>query len=691
MRRNKTYKVHLPLLAVMLLIFSFTLQVYSQDTTETPEQKNARMEWWRDARFGLFIHWGIYSVPAGVWKGKRNYAEWIRNDAQIPLKVYEKFVNQFDPVKFDAEKWVQMAKDAGMKYIVITSKHHDGFCMFNSKYTDFDIMSTPYKKDVLKELADAAHKAGIKICFYYSIMDWHNYNYLPRRNWETNRPTKGANFALYVQYMKNQLHELLTNYGKIGILWFDGEWEKNWNNKYGQEIYDYVRKLQPDIIVNNRVGTTRNGMEGFSKNHKMIGDYGTPEQQIPATGLPGVDWETCMTMNDHWGYNKHDNDWKSAKELIRNLTDIASKGGNYLLNIGPTAEGVFPPPAVERLKEIGKWMKVNGESIYGTKASPFENLTWGRCTQKEIDGNTRLYLHVFDWPQDGKLIVPGISNNPKEAYLLSDSNETQLSIEKKGDGLVITLPQTTPDSINSVVVLDVVGKPDVYNPPKISARYNIFTDTLNVHTIAERKNADIRYTTDGTIPTAESPLASNDIVLTKSATVTARCFLGENPVSAPESAKFEKVDVNPSKEIANTKHGIKYSYYEGTWDSLPDFNNLKPLSSGIMKNVEIIKKSKVINHYGFQFSGYIQVPADGVYKFYTSSDDGSCLYVDGNLVVNNDGHHADQEKDGVIALAKGFHSLQITYYQGGGNRDLKIYYEGPGLTKQIIPNSILFY
>jgi alpha-L-fucosidase len=552
-------------------------------------------------------------------------------------------------------------------------------------------MSTPYKKDVLKELADAAHKAGIKICFYYSIMDWHNYNYLPRRNWETNRPTKGANFALYVQYMKNQLRELLTNYGKIGILWFDGEWEENWNNKYGQEIYDYVRKLQPDIIVNNRVGTTRNGMQGLSINGKMIGDYGTPEQEIPATGLPGVDWETCMTMNDHWGYNKHDNDWKSAKVLIRNLTDIASKGGNYLLNVGPTAAGVFPPAAVERLKEIGKWMKVNGESIYGTKASPFEKLAWGRCTQKEINGDTRLYLHVFDWPQDGKLIIPGISNSPKEAYLLSDPNKTKLNVEKKGDGLVISLPQTAPDSINSVVVLDVVGKTDVYNPPKITAKYNIFIDTLNVYTKAESPNVDIRYTTDGTIPTAQSPLALNSIVLTESATVTARCFVGDNPVSASEKAAFEKVAVNPPKENVDAKPGLKYSYYEGTWDSLPNFDKLSPVSSGVMKNIDIIDKSKVINYYGFQFSGYVNVPADGVYEFYTNSDDGSCLYVDGNLIVNNDGHHAAQEKSGAVALSKGLHSLLVTYYQGSGSRDLKIYYEGPGLSKQLIPDSALFY
>lgn len=691
MKKNINTKFSFTIIFALIFLLAANVQIFSQEQSETPEQKEKRLEWWKDARFGLFIHWGLYSIPAGEWKGKTNYAEWIRNNAQIPLKVYDKFVNQFDPVKYDPEKWVQMAKDAGMKYIVITSKHHDGFCMFDSKYTDFDIMSTPYKKDVLKELADAAHKAGIKICFYYSIMDWHNPDYLPRREWETNRSTKGANFDRYVQYMKNQLHELLTNYGKIGILWFDGEWEENWNNKYGKEIYDYVRKLQPDIIVNNRVGTTRNGMQGLSKNGEMLGDYGTPEQEIPATGLPGVNWETCMTMNDHWGYNKHDNDWKSAKELIRMLTDIASKGGNYLLNVGPTSQGTFPQQAVDRLKRIGEWMNVNGESIYGTEASPFENLTWGRCTQKQIGDDTRLYLHVFDWPQDGKLVIHGISNESKGAYLLSDPDKKNLDVQKKEDGLEISLPFSAPDSINSVVVLDIAGKPDVYNPPVISAKYNIFIDSLKVNLTADKPNVEIRYTEDGSIPAPDSPIFTNEIVLKTSATITARCFKGENPVSASSKASFEKATPTPSIEVENTKPGLKYSYYEGAWDSLPNFDTLQPKSSGVTQNIDIVKESKQINHYGIKYTGYVNIPVDGVYKFYTGSDDGSCLYIDNKLIVNNNGHHAMIEKSGVAALSKGLHNLQITYYQGGGNRDLKVYIEGPGIPKQEISNSILFY
>ena len=619
-----------------LLIFSalifFSLEINSSAfAQETAKEKNARMEWWRDARFGLFIHWGLYSIPAGEWNGKTNYAEWIRNNAQIPLKVYDKFVNQFNPVRFNAEQWVKMAKDAGMKYIVITSKHHDGFCNFDSKYTDFDIMSTPYKKDILKQLVDAAHKAGIKIGFYYSIMDWHNPNYLPRRPWETDRSTKGADFDKYVQYMKNQLHELLTNYGKISVLWFDGEWESTWNNKYGKEIYDYVRKLQPDIIVNNRVGVGRNGLEGFAKDGETIGDYGTPEQEIPATGIKGVDWETCMTMNDHWGYNKNDHNWKSAKELIRMLTDIASKGGNYLLNVGPTSEGVFPAAAVERLKEIGDWMKVNGESIYDTKASPFANLKWGRCTMKETEDGTRLYLHVFDWPADGKLIVPGIMSKPKSAFLLADKSKNSLNIARNEDALEIELPSTPLDSINSVVVLDFDGKPDIYNPPTISAEYNIFIDSLNVKIQSENPHAQIRYTTDGSTPTSTSPIVNHEITINNSCTVSARIFFNNKPVTSTSQAAFKKVNPSPAVNANNIQPGLKYSYYEGEWDLIPNFAEIKAVDNGVMKNFDVIQHSKREDYYGFSFDGFIKLESDGIYKFFTSSDDGSRLYIDDNI------------------------------------------------------------
>src|SRR5688572_405704 len=317
--------------------------------SESKEHRDARMKWWREARFGMFIHWGLYAIPAGEWKGKevKGIGEWIMNYAKIPVPEYEQLAGQFNPVKFDAKQWVRIAKDAGMKYIVITSKHHDGFCLWDSKVSDYDVMATPFKRDILKELADACREEGIKLCFYHSIMDWHhpdaqapNYPDYNRRKGEPN-----PNWARYrEEYLKPQLKELLTNYGDIGVMWFDGEWVPDWTEEQGKELYAFCRSIQPKLIVNNRVGKARNSMKGMNKYAGAAGDFGTPEQEVPPTGFPGVDWESCMTMNDTWGFKKNDENWKSEKKLIHTLIETASKGGNFLLNVGPTAEGEIPPP-----------------------------------------------------------------------------------------------------------------------------------------------------------------------------------------------------------------------------------------------------------------------------------------------------------------------------------------------------------
>ena len=673
-----------------LMLISF-LTLHAQDfTKETKKQHDARMQWWRDARFGLFIHWGLYAVPAGEWKGQTDYGEWIRTSAQIPLEEYDKFTDQFNPVKFDADQWVKMAKDAGMKYIVITSKHHDGFQLFDSKQSTFNVMHTPFKRDVLKELADACRKEGLKMCWYHSIMDWHHPDYLPRREWEKDRSTEGADFNRYFEYMKAQLKELLTNYGDISVLWFDGEWESTWNTKYGKELYNYVRRLQPDIIINNRVGAGRSGMEGFTKEGEFSGDFGTPEQTIPATGLPGVDWETCMTMNDHWGYNKNDKNWKSTKEILQMLADIASKGGNYLLNVGPTAEGVFPPESIERLKAIGEWMKVNGESIYGTKASPFQKLDWGRCTKKTIENNnTRLYLHLFNWPQDGKLVVPGIFNKVEQAFLLSDKN-IKLETARNEDAVNIFLPLQAPDSINSVIVLDVAGEEDISSPPDIDTTFVQFIDKINVPVKTDRKNVTIHYTLDGSIPTANSPLAKESIPLDDCALVSARCFRDGKAVSGTSQAVFTRVWPSAAEKLDNPSGGIKYSYYEGDWDKIPNFSELVPKKEGILNNFDFSPRIEV-EHFGFEYTGYVKVPKDDVYAFFTDSDDGSSLYINDKLIVDNDGLHGLTQKRGIIALAAGYHKIRVCYFEKTGGDDLKVYIEGKKMKKRLIPSEFLFH
>ena len=420
---------------------------------ESAAQKDARMGWWRDAQFGMFIHWGAYSVPAGTYHGERmpDIGEWIMNNAQVPVNEYEQFVRAFNPVKYDANEWVRTAKDAGMKYIIITSKHHDGFALFNSKVSSYDMVdASPYHRDVIKALAAAAHTQGMRFGVYYSIMDWHHPDAQAPNAPKYNSSTlKNPNFSRYVEtYMKPQLKELLTQYPNIDVLWFDGEWIADWNDERGRALYDWLRTIKPGLIINNRIGHTRQGLNGFAAPGSGVGDFGTPEQLVPGTGLPGVDWETCMTMNDTWGYKSYDDNWKDTRTLVRTLIDIASKGGNLLLNVGPTSQGQIPPESVARLREMGKWMRANGDAIYATTASPVAAPEWGRYTAKA----GRLYAMVFDWPKDARLSLTGITSKPTGAHLLGDARP--LAIDQAGDGFVVRLPAVAPSSLASVVVLE---------------------------------------------------------------------------------------------------------------------------------------------------------------------------------------------------------------------------------------------
>lgn len=438
-------------LLLMLLAFQTSLLAESSwpYADETAAQRDSRMAWWRQARFGMFIHWGVYSVPAGTYNGKQidGIGEWIMLRGKIPVAEYKAYAKQFNPVKYDPDSWVRLAKEAGMKYIVITSKHHDGFALFDSKVTDWDIVdATPYGKDLLKPLAEACRKHGIKLGFYHSqAQDWNH----PGGAASGGKKWDPAQEGSMDEYIKNiavpQVKEILTNYGDIAVLWWDTPRDMN---KERADMLQPLINLQPGIITNNRLGG------GYR------GDLETPEQHIPATGLDS-DWESCMTMNRTWGFKSYDHDWKSTEILIHNLVDIASKGGNYLLNVGPTAEGEIPQPSIERLKAIGKWMKINDESIYETAASPFRKLPWGRCTKKTFINGATLYLHVFDWPQDGKLHLPGLENEVQQAFLLA--NFRKLKTSKDDTGVTIELTGEPLDAIDTVVVVKVAGKLHVEN------------------------------------------------------------------------------------------------------------------------------------------------------------------------------------------------------------------------------------
>jgi len=406
---------------------------------ETKEQKDARMKWWREARFGMFIHWGVYSVPAGTYQGKQigGIGEWIMNRGKIPVAEYKAFAKQFNPVKYNPEKWVLLAKEAGMKYMVITSKHHDGFALFDSKVTDWDVVdATPYGKDLLKPLAKACAKHGMKLGFYYSqAQDWnHPGGAAAGGHWDK---AQDGDMDQYIRTIAvPQVKEILSNYGPVAILWWDTP--MGMNAARAEMLLPLIR-LQPGIITNNRLGG------GYS------GDTETPEQSIPATGFKDRDWETCMTMNDTWGYKSYDNNWKSVETLIRNLVDIASKGGNYLLNVGPTSEGLIPEPSVERLKAIGQWMKVNSEAIYATQASPFKRLPFdGRATVK---GNT-LYLHVFQWPEGG-LKIAGLQGEVASVKALDPSIRLgKHECTRDDEQILLSIPAPEkPDPADTVVAV----------------------------------------------------------------------------------------------------------------------------------------------------------------------------------------------------------------------------------------------
>ena len=681
-------------LAVLLVLSSFgcrpgedeeNLNVEIKDPLkETREAFDARMDWWREARFGLFIHWGLYAVPAGEWNGETNHAEWILQTAEIPVDEYEGFAPQFNPIKFDAADWVRIAKDAGMKYIVITSKHHDGFCLFDSAQTDYDVMdATPFKRDIMKELAEECRKQGLKICWYHSIMDWHHPDYLPRRSWEK-RPSDDADFNRYVEYMKAQVKELVTHYGEIGVLWFDGEWEATWTPDRGMDLYRHVRSLQPDIIINNRVGKGRAGMAGTYDPAGASGDFGTPEQEIPATGLD-YDWETCMTMNDHWGYNKNDDHWKSETDLIQKLSDIASKGGNFLLNVGPTAEGLFPQESVDRLAAMGRWMKTNGESIYGTSAGRFEKLEWGRSTTK---GRT-LYFHVFDWPVDGRLIVPGLLSKADRVFLLSSPGQ-MLDMTLEDGRSVIRVPSEAPDTAVSVIACTFSAEPEIVRSPKIEAESDIFTDSLEVRISTSLNDPEIRFTLDDSAPTEKSALYSGPITLDETATVSCRIFQSGRPISETVKARFVKVSPRPATEGDDLQPGLVYLYCEGEWDRLPDFTSSPIVSRGTASLVDLsVPNRKEL--FGLRFDGFIEVPETGVYIFALDSDDGSRLWIGEDLVVDNDGLHGSERAVGRYALEKGKHPLRIAYFNKTGGSDLAVFYSGPGFEMRTLPAEVLYH
>lgn len=421
---------------------------------DSPEKLAARLAWWSEARYGMFIHWGLYSqwgchYPGADGRLLDGKTEHMMRHLRLPFALYSTIASVFNPVKFDADEWVRVAKAGGMKYIVITAKHHDGFALWDSAANGYNVVKrSPWKRDAIRELAEACRRGGLRFGVYYSLgRDWedrdvptsvkHDGN---RRSNDWDWPDETAkDFTRYYERkVKPQVRELLTQYGQIDLLWFDTP--ERIKPEQSVELMRMIHELQPGCIVNQRVGNRH-------------GDYRVAEQEIPAGGWADA-WETCMTLNRHWGYYRGDEDFKSTETVVRHLIDIASKGGNFLLNVGPDGEGVIPAGSVARLREVGAWLARNGEAIHGATASPLPQPSWGRITAKKgSDGVTTLYLHVFAWPTDGKLVVPKLAGEVLSANLLGGG---PLSIRRDAAGVTLAgLPAVASDPISTTLVVRV--------------------------------------------------------------------------------------------------------------------------------------------------------------------------------------------------------------------------------------------
>jgi alpha-L-fucosidase len=418
-----------------------------------------RLTWFRQAKYGLFIHWGLYAIPAGEWKGKfvPGIGEWIMNRAQIPVREYEQLAGQFNPRKFVAEEWAQLAEDAGMKYVVITAKHHDGFALFDSKVSSYDVVeATPFKRDVLKELSAACARHGLRLGFYYSqAQDWHDPNGAGN-SWDYG-PDDKKDFDRYLrEKAEPQVKELLTGYGPVALVWFDTP--RMMNGERAQRFIDLVRSLQPQCLIDGRLGAR--------------GDYVSTGDNVVPDVVQGEAWETPATINHTWGFKKDDQDWKSPGEVAFKLVDIVSKGGNYLLNVGPTAEGLIPEASQAVLRHVGRWLKVNGEAVYGAGPSPFGD-ELGEYTSKDAKDlrGEKLYLPHTEWrvtTRPGKLYftffveprvpfpLPAMKNAVKRAYRLADGADLELKTE--GGRTLLNMPRPMYDSMATVVVVEIEGE-----------------------------------------------------------------------------------------------------------------------------------------------------------------------------------------------------------------------------------------
>jgi alpha-L-fucosidase len=446
--------------SLLLLVFSLALPSKAIPNQETEAQREARMKWWTEARFGMFIHWGLYALPARH--------EWVKKQEAITEEAYQKYFDHFNPDLYNPKEWARLAKAAGMKYFVVTTKHHEGFCLWDTKYGDYKATKTPYGKDLIKPMLEAFRAEGLRVGFYHSLLDWHHPEYPVDRNHpmfnnlEFKKKAANRDIRKYAEYLHNQVRELLTEYGPIDCLFMDfsfpGENGKGRNDWQSEKLLKMIRELQPQIIVDDRLDLL-DVPGGW--------DYRTPEQFMPQEWLTvngkRVPWETCQTFSGSWGYHRDEATWKSVRQLVVMLAEVVSKGGNLILNVGPTARGTFDDRAKERLEGIGAWMETHGRSIYGCTQAPDEFKAPRNCLLTYNPEAKRLYVHVLEWPM-GALYLEGFAGHVAYAQLLNDASEVQFIDQSRAGEIGFFTEERQGEKGNAIILRLPVQQPAVTVP-----------------------------------------------------------------------------------------------------------------------------------------------------------------------------------------------------------------------------------
>jgi alpha-L-fucosidase len=707
-----------------LLLLSYvmiaTLFARSQNYTASWESLDSRPvpQWYKDAKFGIFIHWGVYSVPGYSPKG--SYAEWYQNrlrsgdsatikyqNAKFGNTSYYDFAKQFKAELFNPDEWANLFEQSGAKYIVLTSKHHDGFCLWPSEIAN-DTWGFPWNaadagphRDLLGDLFKAVRKTSVHAGMYYSLYEWYN------PLWLKNKP------AYAITHAWPQMKELINNY-QPDVFWTDGDWEAGdsiWKSK------EFLAWLYNESPVKNRVVTYDRWGDGIRFKH---GGVYTPEYQ-PDLDFEDHYWEESRGMGFSYGYNREEDVWdyNSAQSLVLNLIDKVSRGGNFLLDIGPDEHGKIPPIMQERLLQIGEWLKLNGEAIYNTERWKVSS-QWstGRTDYKPSTGSGDVLLKLTINPDSGYAVKEFFyTYNPttnslyaifpkyptKKELVLKDiilpaqtavnflSTKENITWRQSGDDVIIQLPEYDPDKIKApyayAVKISNYGK--FTHKPQIHVNY----ETGSIKPIIEISAAPgsvIYYTTDGDIPTQNSKRYESSFTLNKTAEIKAVAIEQYALSSAIVSSKVIRYEWLPPVKTGKLQQGIRYRYYEPSGEiSLGSINVDKPVKSGIAKEISINENQRK-EKFAFAFEGYIKIDADGLYNFFTESDDGSKLFIDDTEVVNNDGSHSATEQSGKAALRKGYHKISVLYFDGGGDNALKVMMQAEKGTKKEI-SSALYY